>query len=296
MTILKGGLAILFITINTIACCIPIYLLALPRAVVPVHSFRVAMAAAMTHIIDVWVAGNLFLIGAIHLTEIETSVNTSAPLKRDRWYVVISNHQGWSDILVLQSVFLGRIPPLKFFVKRQLLWVPGIGLAMWLLEFPYVRRYGREILEKNPELRRHDQEATQRACEHFKRRPTSVLNFMEGTRFTVEKHLRQNSKFRNLLTPKTGGFGYVVGALGERIDQVLDVTIVYPFGVPTFWEFLSGQSPLVHVEIATRQVPSTLLKGQDELAPDVREELRVWVDDLWLHKDRRIDELREVQR
>jgi len=296
MTILKGGLAILFIAINTIACCVPIYLLALTRAVLPIESFRIAMAAAMTRVIDVWVAGNRLLMKTIHLTEIETTIKTSAPLKRDRWYVVISNHQGWSDILVLQNVFLGRIPPLKFFVKRQLLWVPGIGLAMWLLEFPYVRRYGREVLEKNPELRKHDQEATRRACEHFKRRPTSVLNFMEGTRFTVAKHIRQNSKFRNLLTPKTGGFGYVVGALGQRIDQVLDVTIVYPDGVPTFWEFLSGQSRLVHVEIATRQVPATLFKEQDELAADVREELRVWVDDLWLHKDHRIDELREARR
>jgi 1-acyl-sn-glycerol-3-phosphate acyltransferase len=295
MIILKGGVAILFITINTIACCIPIYLLALPRALVPIESFRIAMAAAMTRIIDIWVGGNRILMNTIRMTDIQTNIHTSAPLERDRWYVVIANHQGWSDILVLQDVFLGRIPPLKFFVKQQLIWVPGIGLAMWLLEFPYVRRYSREILEKNPELRTHDQEATRRACEHFKRRPTSVLNFMEGTRFTVAKHARQNSKFRNLLTPKTGGFAYVVGSLGDRIDQVLDVTIVYPNGVPTFWEFLSGQSPSVHVEIVTREAPAMLYKTPDELATEVREELRVWADDLWAYKDQRIDELREAQ-
>jgi 1-acyl-sn-glycerol-3-phosphate acyltransferase len=295
MTILKGGLAVLFITINTIACCIPIYLLALPRALVRKESFRIALGAAMTRIIDVWVAGNRILIKTIHMTEIRTNIKTASPLERDRWYVVIANHQGWSDILVLQDVFLDRIPPLKFFVKQQLIWVPGIGFAMWLLEFPYVRRYSREMLEKNPELRKHDQEATQHACEHFKRRPTSVLNFMEGTRFTAAKHARQNSKFRNLLTPKTGGFGYVVGTLGDRIDQILDVTIVYPNGVPTFWEFLSGQSRTVNVEIATRQVPATLFKEHDELDASVREDLRAWVDDLWLDKDQRIDELREAQ-
>src|SRR4030095_3324746 len=241
MTILKGGLAILFITINTIACCIPIYLLALPRALVRIESVRIALGDAMTRIIDVWVAGNRILMKTIHMTDIRTNIRTASPLKRDRWYVVIANHQGWSDILVREDFFLGRIPPLKFFVKQQLIWVPGIGLAMWLLEFPYVRRYSREMLEKNPELRKHDQDATRHACAEFKRRPTSVLNFMEGTRFTAAKHARQNSTFRNLLTPKTGGFGYVVGALGERIDEILDVTIVYPNGVPTFWEFLSGQ-------------------------------------------------------
>lgn len=296
MTLLKGGLAIVFITMNTIACCVPIYLLALPRSVIRVEPFRTAIGAAMTRIIDIWVSGNRLLMKAIGMTRIQSAVDVSAPLSRDRWYVVISNHQGWSDILVLQDVFLGRIPPLKFFVKRPLLWVPGIGLAMWLLDFPYVRRYGREVLEKNPELRRHDQDATRRACEHFKRGPTSVLNFMEGTRFTVEKHARQNSPFHNLLTPKTGGFGYVVGALGERIAQILDVTIVYPGGAPSFWEFLSGQCRDVHVEIASRPAPASLFEALDELAPDVREELRIWVDDLWLEKDRRIDELREVRR
>ena len=137
MTILKGGLAILFITINTIACCIPIYLLALPRALVRIESVRIVLGAAMTRVIDVWVAGNRILMKTIHMTDIRTNIKTASPLKRDRWYVVIANHQGWSDILVLQDVFLGRIPPLKFFVKQQLIWVPGIGLAMWFSSFPW---------------------------------------------------------------------------------------------------------------------------------------------------------------
>jgi 1-acyl-sn-glycerol-3-phosphate acyltransferase len=296
MTILKGGLAILFIAMNTIVWCIPIYILALPRALIRIKAVTVTLGAGMTRVIDAWVAGNRLLIKALRMTQINARFDVATPLSRDRWYVVISNHQGWSDILVLQDVFLGRIPPLKFFVKRQLIWVPFIGLAMWLLEFPHVRRYSREALAANPELRRHDQEATRRACEHFKHQPTSVLNFMEGTRFTSEKHVNQNSKYKNLLTPKTGGFGYVVGELADRINQVLDVTIVYPNGVPSFWEFLSGQSHEVRVEVVARQVPAALLQTSNELAAEVREELRLWIDGLWLQKDRRIDELRDAWR
>ncbi len=186
---------------------------------------------------------------------------------------MISNHQSWSDILVLQDTFLRRIPPLKFFVKRQLIWIPLLGLAMWLLGFPYVRRYSREALANDPSLRRHDQDATQRASEFFKQRPTSVLNFMEGTRFTPEKHTYQQSKYRNLLMPKTGGFGYVVAALGERVDQVLDVTIVYPNGAPSFWEFISGQCRDVRVEIAGRPVPPELFEVHEELPDNVRDTL-----------------------
>jgi 1-acyl-sn-glycerol-3-phosphate acyltransferase len=294
MTIFRGIFAILFIAANTFVWCIPIYLLALPRAVIPIAPVRITIGAAMTRVIDAWVAGNRFMIKALDITRIRVSTRFAEPLDRKRWYVVISNHQSWSDILVLQDTFLTLIPPLKFFVKQQLIWIPLLGLAMWLLGFPYVRRYSREALAKDPSLRRHDQEATQRACEFFKQRPTSVLNFVEGTRFTPEKHAYQQSKYRNLLTPKTGGFGYVVGALGERIHQVLDVTIVYPDGTPSFWGFISGQCREVLVEISSRPVPGTLREVRDELPQDVRQELHEWVDDLWSSKDARIDQLREI--
>jgi len=293
MAIVRGGLTICFIVLNTIACCIPIYLLAIPRALFRVARLRLTLAVAMTRIIDLWVAGNRCMLRGFDLARIETHWQTAAPLQRDRWYVVIANHQGWSDILILQDIFLGRVPPLKFFVKRQLIWVPLIGLAMWLLEFPYVRRYSREQLANNPALRQHDQEATQRACEHFEQQPTSVLNFMEGTRFTTIKHQRQGSTFRNLLLPKTGGFGYVVNSLAARIDQVLDVTIVYPDGVPSFFEFLSGRARRVRVEVNTVDVPQAILAG-DELTAAAREQLRNWVDKLWADKDARIEQLRAI--
>jgi 1-acyl-sn-glycerol-3-phosphate acyltransferase len=294
MIILKGTIAIVFIAANTILCCVPIYLLALPRALIPITRARIAIDAGMTRVIDAWVGGNRLMLRALAITKIHVATNVEQPLARGRWYVVISNHQGWSDILVLQDTFLRRIPPLKFFVKRQLIWIPLLGVAMWLLGFPYVRRYSREALARDPSLRRHDQQATQRASETFKHRPTSVLNFMEGTRFTQAKHEYQQSKYRNLLMPKTGGFGYVVAALGHRVHQIVDVTIVYPNGAPSFWEFISGQCREVRVEISGRPVPATLLEGHEELPDATREELHSWVDELWSRKDQRIDELRKV--
>ena len=294
MAIFKGTLASLFLAINTLIWCVPIYLLALPRALIRVSPVRIAIGAAMTRVIDAWVAGNRLMLRVLAITEIQVATKFDAPLSRDKWYVVISNHQGWSDILILQDTFLSRIPPLKFFVKQQLIWIPLLGVAMWLLGFPYVRRYSREALARDPGLRRHDQEATQRACEFFKQRPTSVLNFMEGTRFTPQKHAYQQSKYRHLLTPKTGGFGYVVGALGQRVDQVLDVTIAYPRGAPSFWQFISGQCRDVRVEITSHRVPQVLLEVHDEMPAYARQQLHEWVDHLWSSKDSRIDELLEV--
>jgi 1-acyl-sn-glycerol-3-phosphate acyltransferase len=292
MALFKGTCAMVFIAVNTVVCCVPIYVLAIPRALVPGPGVKVMIAAAMTRVIDAWVGANRVMLRMLAITRIDVSMQCDEPLRRDGWYVVISNHQGWSDILVLQDTFLDRIPPLKFFVKQQLIWIPGLGLAMWLLGFPYVRRYSRDAIARDPSLRRHDQEATQRASASFRHRPTSVLNFMEGTRFTEDKHRYQQSKYRNLLMPKTGGFGYVVASLGERIERVLDVTIVYPNGAPSFWQFISGQCPRVRIEIDSRPPPQLELETADALSAASRDSLHTWVDDLWFQKDQRIDQLR----
>lgn len=284
MAFIKGFLSITFIVINTIVCCVPIYLLAVPRFILPHGEARAALGNAMTRIIDLWVGNNRLMIRVLRITRIEVEWDTAKPLARDQWTLVMSNHQGWSDILILQDTFLNRIPPLKFFVKRQLLWgVPFLGVAMWLLDFPYVYRFSRAAIQANPSLRQKDADAVLEACKNFKWRPTSVLNFLEGTRLTPEKHAAQQSPFRHLLTPKTGGVTAVLSSLGDRIDHVLDVTITYPDGIPTFLEFLRGDVARVKVHIRSCSPP----KIDDVNGATVT---RAWVDDVWRAKDARIEQ------
>ncbi len=284
MAFVKGTLAITFIVINTAFCCVPIYLLAIPRFLLPHEGARVFLASLMTRAIDLWVGGNRVMIRFLRITRIEVDWNTQGTVDRNQWHLVISNHQGWSDILVLQDIFLNRIPPLKFFVKRELLWVPLIGFAMWLLDFPYVYRFSRAALEARPELRSKDAEAVARACENFKSRPTTVLNFAEGTRITPAKHAAQQSQFKNLLTPKTGGINAVLASLGDRLHRVLDVTIAYPDGIPTFMDFLCGRVDRVKVVVVERERPS--FDATDGVA-----QTREWIDDVWRRKDERIEEM-----
>ena len=144
------------------------------------------------------------------------------------WYLVSSNHQSWVDILVLQRIFHGHIPFLKFFLKQELIWVPVIGLAWWALDFPFMKR------GKGQGARQSDLKSTREACEKFKRIPTSVINFVEGTRFTPAKHAKQASPYRHLLKPKIGGLGIALATMGEQFEALLDVTIVYPHGAPRF--------------------------------------------------------------
>jgi 1-acyl-sn-glycerol-3-phosphate acyltransferase len=196
---------------------------------------------------------------------------------------VSSNHQSWVDILVLQKVFHRRVPFLKFFLKRQLLFVPVIGLAWWALDFPFMRR--------RTGSRSQDLATARKACERFRQIPTSVMNFLEGTRFSPGKRDAQQSPYRHLLKPKVGGLATALGAMGERFDALLDVTILYPEGVPTFWDLLCGKLKQVVVRVREREIPKELLDGDYEGDPAFRARMQAWVQDMWTEKDRYIEEM-----
>lgn len=288
METLRGSIAMTWIGLHTTFWCAPLYVMGCVRLAVPNGKVRVAIGSLMDRIIDGWVASNRLLVWALRLSAIETRLSDAEGLRRDGWYLVVSNHQSWVDIIVLQNTLLREIPPLKFFTKRELIWVPLAGVAMWFLGFPYVRRYGRERLAQNPELREHDRNATQKACRGFVERPTSVLSFLEGTRFTEAKHAAQASPYRHLLNPRPTGLSYVATALGDRATALVDVTIRYPGGVPGFWDFLCGRCRRIDVTVNTLSVPEALTRT----GSDRREALNHWVHGLWSAKDRRIAEVR----
>src|SRR5690606_19149175 len=162
-------------------------------------------------------------------------------VRPDGHYLVLANHQAWVDILVLQKLFNRRIPLLRFFLKRELVWVPLLGLAWWALDFPFMGRHTRAQIARNPALGRRDMEATRRACEKFRDIPVAIMNFVEGTRFTGDKHARQASPYRHLLKPRSGGVAYVLDAMGDSLHGILDVTIAYPGGRPSMVDLMSGR-------------------------------------------------------
>ena len=291
MDTLRGVISMAWIAVHTTLWCVPLYLMGCVRLLIPPGRMRTGIGGLMDRIIDGWVASNRLLVWALRLSVIDARVSGVEKLARNGWYLVVSNHQSWVDIIVLQNTFLGRIPPLKFFTKRELIWVPLVGVAMWFLGFPYVRRYGRERLEQNPELAKHDRNATLKASRGFAERPTSVLSFLEGTRFTKAKHADQGSPYRHLLRPRPGGLSYVATALGDRANALVDVTIHYEGGVPGFWDFLCGRCRRIDVTVDTLAVPEPLTyTGSDR-----RDVLNRWVEELWRAKDRRVAETRAAE-
>ncbi|CAM8658103.1 PlsC 1-acyl-sn-glycerol-3-phosphate acyltransferase [Comamonadaceae bacterium] len=281
--LLIGSLASALLVLN-IFFWVPILLvMAAIKLLLPFKWVRLRLDPVILSIAEGWISCNS---GWMALTQRTTwEVQGLEALKPDSWYMVSSNHQSWVDIFVLQHLLNRRIPLLKFFLKQQLIWVPVMGLAWWALEFPFMRRHSEAYLKKHPEMRGKDQETTRKACEKFALIPTSVMNFLEGTRFTPAKHAKQQSPYPHLLKPKAGGLALALQAMGDKFHSILDVTIYYPDGVPSFWDFLCGRMRRVVVRARSVDVPQALCQGDYGQDATFRADFTAWVAVLWQEKE-----------
>jgi 1-acyl-sn-glycerol-3-phosphate acyltransferase len=265
-----------------------LFALAAAKAAVPVESWRRRCSRMLNRVAENWIWVNN-QNQKLTAGNIQWDVQGLESLKRSEWYLVLANHQSWADILVLQRIFHRKIPFLKFFVKKELFWFPFLGQAWWALDFPFVKRYTQSFLRKKPHLRGKDLDATRNACRKFKKIPVSIMNFVEGTRFTIEKQHVQKSPYAYLLKPKAGGIAFVLNSLEEQLNRVLDVTIVYPDGAANFWAFLSGKIRKIKVRVRSLPVHRDLF-GDYTQDGTFRAELQRWLNEVWAEKNRFIDE------
>jgi 1-acyl-sn-glycerol-3-phosphate acyltransferase len=285
----RGSLSLILYSLNTLFWCIPLFILVLAKAAVPLESWMRRCSRILNAIAENWIwvnNQNQNLMAGNTRWEVQ-GIET---LERSEWYLVLANHQSWVDILVLQRIFNRKIPFLKFFIKKELLWLPVLGQAWWAMDFPFVKRYTKSDLQKKPHLKGKDIEITRKACKKFKKMPVSIMNFVEGTRFTNEKHRRQKSPYSHLLKPKAGGIAFVLGSLEEQLHRVLDVTIVYPDGVTNFWALLCGKIRKINVRVRSLPVSPELL-GDYANDRRFRARLQHWLNDIWAEKNQYIEEM-----
>ncbi|CAM3793667.1 putative acyltransferase YihG [Pseudomonas reidholzensis] len=288
--LLTGILTTLLLVLNTVVMICPLMVFALLKLVLPGRGRDYASAGAMC-MAETWSAIDKAIFALCIPTQWD--VRGVDKLRQDTSYLCVSNHQTWVDIPALIESLNRRVPFFKFFLKKELIWVPLLGLAWWGLDYPFMKRYSKAFLAKHPELKGKDLEITKAACELFKRQPVTVVNYLEGTRFTEAKHREQQSPYTYLLKPKAGGVAFVLAALGEQLDALLDVTIVYPGDkAPGFWDLLNGSISRVIIDIRVHELDPALWAGDYENDPAFRETVQAWVNQLWAEKDRRIEQLR----
>ncbi|BBB14694.1 putative 1-acyl-sn-glycerol-3-phosphate acyltransferase [Candidatus Rickettsiella viridis] len=280
---LRAAIAAILYLINLIILFVPLAILGLFCYLFPLKIWQRKCKCWMEHLPVYWIKGN-YLIQEL-TTSIKWEVKGLDKLSYNEWYLLISNHQSWADILVLQRIFNQKIPPLKFFLKRELLWtLPFASWACWLLGFPFMHRYSKKVLAKHPELKNKDVEATKRACIRFKAIPTTVANFIEGTRFSEKKRQSQQSPYQYLLRPKSTGIGFSLAVLGDFFHKILNVTIIYPPKKSGLFHFLSGDIKKITVEIEAIPITSDWI-GDYQNDRQFRASFQRKLNYLWEQKD-----------
>ncbi|MGZ5492535.1 MAG: acetyltransferase [Thermoanaerobaculia bacterium] len=286
---IRSLLIILLLPLNLILWGVPVMLLGIVKLLLPGGEPRRKLRLLLSELGDRWAGGNDLIFDL--LVDTKWDISGVDGLRPDGHYLIVSNHVSWLDIFVLQRTFHRRVAFMRFFIKQQLIWSPILGQACWAMDFPFMRRYTPEYLERHPEKRGKDLETTRRTCRRYRRIPMAILNFIEGTRFTRAKQLEEKSPYRNLLRPRVGGIAFVLASLGEQLDAVVDVTISYPRLDVTFWEFVNNRVGRIVVRARLIEVPAQFVTEPITEPGPAREAFKIWIESLWREKDELLNQL-----
>ena len=256
------------------------------KLVVPIKPFRRLMTRWLMAMGENWIGCNAWIFSLGNATKWD--IRGLEGLSNEKWYFVVANHQTWLDIIVLQTALNRRMPFLKFFIKQELIWFPLLGIAWWAMDMPFMKRYSKSYLAKNPHKKGKDLEATRKSCQKFLDTPTSVINFVEGTRFSPEKQKKRASQFEYLLPPRAGGVALALTSMGSMLDAIVDITIVYPTGPSKFWDMMCGEFDQVIVDIARRPVDDWISAGDYQNDREFRSKFHKWLTQVWQDKDEQI--------
>lgn len=286
---LRGSFVFLGYAINICWLAVLIYLFGLIKWIVPYKPWRNFWTRQLNSFPVIWTSSNTFVDCLFNRIDIKLVGDTT--LEEKDWYLMLANHQSWADVILLYRVFNKRIPVLKFFMKSQLLWIPLLGWACWVIGYPFMKRYTKKQIAKNPELKGKDLETTKKMCTHFKTEPVTIMTFPEATRYTKAKAKKQQTSYHHLLKPRAGSLAYTLMIMGDYLQKILNVTIVYPQKQRSFWQYVSGQ--MQHVIIHVEQLPITAVNPMGDYMNDreARSHFYQWLNQLWQDKDKRIDQL-----
>ena len=260
------------------------------RFLVPMIWVRRQMTVAIEAIYQRWITNNRWLF--YNLLPTEWHVEGQDPLPQDSC-VMIANHLSWMDVFVLHSVFEGRLPHQKYFMKESLRWMPFAGQVCWALGYIFVKRYTLSQIRKNPGLRQASIDTIDRACRAFHQEPVTVVNFPEGARWTPQRHADLRSVYRHLLPPEGGGIAIVLNAL-PNIRHIVDVTLSYEAQSISLYEFLCGRIKRIHVQYRVIEVTEPWVGQYFDDRP-FRRRFQAKLCEVWQQKDGVLTALKDTR-
>ncbi|KAF9764087.1 putative 1-acyl-sn-glycerol-3-phosphate acyltransferase 4 [Nosema granulosis] len=162
-------------------------------------------------------------------------------LKHKTNYLVVSNHIGSMDFMVLNELFREKrmLQNLKYIVKYQLRFIPifyqMISLANFLIVKRDFQQDKKRIIEYLETMAKH-------------KIPSCLILYPEGSRFTEEKKEKcwefcertGNVKLSNVLFPRFRGIELIGSKVNkDYITDIADITIIHKNkNVPPLWRVL----------------------------------------------------------
>ncbi|MBW1782825.1 MAG: 1-acyl-sn-glycerol-3-phosphate acyltransferase [Deltaproteobacteria bacterium] len=287
---LKGVLPFLVVAGNLSFWICPLFVLALFKLLVPVKETQVFCYRMMSRIynVAVWIDDQLLW----RVMGLRMEVRGLEHLDQNKLYLVLANHQSWADIFILQSLLNFKAPIPKFIFKRQLLFMPVVGLICWAYDFPAVSRYTKEEIVKSPYRKGQDRKSLQASLLQFHKTPGSIVNFAEGTRYASLKARHRQSPYRFLLPPKVGGLTVILQSMGDQLHQILDLTLAYECPQFNFWDFLRGKCRRIIVQVRHIAPEEAFNRSRPYLKDILPAEAAQWIHRLWEEKDQTLQKLR----
>ena len=260
----------------------------IPR-IIPNKNLKVSLGSISNTMGSATVASITTALKILH--KLEWDFQIPEDVNADTWYIAMSNHQSWADIFILLAAGHKKIPLLKFFMKKELQWIPIIYLVHKTIDMPFLNRHSRAQIQANPELKKIDFENAKIAAKRFSRNPSTAFSFAEGTRFTLQKHAAQESPYSNLLKPKVGALAIALSGM-PQVNTLVDFTVMYSSEKRSTWDFLCGDLSKAKVVAKTYSLPDTLKNRSFEKEDGFRKNFQKFVDEIWLNKEQTIKDLK----
>tara|TARA_B100001093_G_C26755159_1_gene983039 strand:- start:496 stop:1383 length:888 start_codon:yes stop_codon:yes gene_type:complete len=278
----KGTVCLLILLTNTLLLATLMIPLGVIKFLIPIKSLRISFTKMIILIGEIWISVNS--VWVLKILNPNIQIQGFESLSKSEWYLTTSNHQSWADIFMVQMLTNRKIPMLKFFMKHVLIYVPVIGICWWALDMPFLKRYTKEQIKRNPALKGRDFKEMRKSLNHYSLHPVSVFSYAEGTRFTQKKHEAQDSPYTNLLKPKEGGMALALSVI-PSIKFLIDITIIYESPKRSFWDYLCGRLKNIKIFVKKIEIPKEFLN--ERLAEDdgLRSNFKVWLNDIWKDKD-----------
>lgn len=284
----------LLLASNTLFVFILLYPIGLIKKYIASKSLQITCLKCLHSLGNLWISINYLIVKLISGIKWNVhGLNKLSHLNKDSWYMLVSNHQSWNDILVLQFLLKKNLPFQKYLVKEKMRKFPVMGFVWEAIDCPFLKRKSLKTDNNDYENNaQNDLDLIKDMCNKFKLAPATIGSFIEGTRFTFQKHKELKSNYKNLLNPKCGGLAAILHGMKDEINYIIDVSLCYKPRLFSFWDLFAGNINQVTAYINVIEIPAWLKQYFDSNSPysEYKHEFETWMHEIWHNKDKLISE------